>query len=91
MTYREKVIACERGGTFKYFLSADRVAAVWAALESSYGALVKNDAFATVEITTDAFIVRATVLRNPLTVFRKRACTEADIVALHRVLEYVDG
>jgi hypothetical protein len=87
-TYREKVIACERGGTFKYFLLADRVAHVWAALAAQWGPPAKNAAFATMEIGTPALIVRSTLLGNPLTVFRKRACTDADIATLHRLLEF---
>jgi hypothetical protein len=90
-TYREKVIACERGGTFKYFLVADRVSAVWAALADVWGAPQKNTAFATMEIVTPALIVRSTLLGNPLTVFRKRACTGADIEMLHRLVEYREG
>ena len=89
-TYREKVIACERGGTFKYFLVADRVAAVWSALASAYSPPVQNAAFATLEIATPALIVRSTLLGNPLTVFRKRACTDAHIAELHRLLEFRD-
>lgn len=91
LPYREKVIACERGGTFKYFLAADRVAAVWENLERAFGAPVHNAAFGTLEIVTPVFILRSTLLRNPLTVFRKRACTDADVRALHALLEFTDG
>jgi hypothetical protein len=91
LPYREKVIACERGGTFKYFLAADRVAAVWANLERAFGAAVHHAARATLEIVTPVFILRSTLLRNPITVFRKRACTEADVIALHQLLEFTHG
>jgi hypothetical protein len=91
LPYREKVIACERGGTYKYFLAADRVEPVWAALVQTYGEAVRNEALATIEIVTSAFILRSTWLRNPITVFRKRACNEADVQALHRVLGFTDG
>lgn len=85
--YREKVIACERGGTYKYFLSADRVLEVWKTLAEKFG--VKRDqARATMESETQAFIVRSTLLGNPLTVFRKRKCTDADIDLLHEVFGF---
>ncbi len=88
LPYREKVIACERGGTYKYFLAAARVEPVWAALVAAYGAIQRDPVRATMEITTSAFILRSTLLGNPLTVFRKRACTSADVAALHLVLGF---
>jgi hypothetical protein len=91
LPYREKVIACERGGTFKYFLAADRVEAVWTRLVRAYGEIVRHEARATLEIVSRAFILRSTLLRNPITVFRKRACTDTDVTALHALLEFTDG
>jgi hypothetical protein len=88
LPYREKVIACERGGTYKYFLAADRVRRVWEALVAAYGPLRKNEHMATIEIECAAFILRSTMLGNPITVFRKRACLDADVASLHDVLEY---
>jgi hypothetical protein len=90
LPYREKVIACERGGTFKYFLAADRVQAVWAALSHAYGEVRRDPAMATIEISCAAFIIRSTTLGNPITVMRKRACTDADVAALHLALEFSD-
>ncbi len=90
LPYREKVIACERGGTFKYFLAADRVTATWAALAATYGEVKRDPARATVEIVSRAFIVRATLLGNPITIMRKRACTDEDIGALHAILGFTD-
>jgi hypothetical protein len=91
LPYREKVIACERGGTYKYFLAADRVAPVWAALTRRYGEITKDAVRATIEIVTPVLIVRSTLLGNPVTVFRKRGCTEADVASLHEALEFHDG
>ncbi|MBA2543910.1 MAG: hypothetical protein H0V17_29980 [Deltaproteobacteria bacterium] len=88
LPYREKVIACERGGTYKYFLAAERVGDVWAAVVRRYGEIQKDAARATIEVVTKPFIVRSTLLGNPLTVFRKRACTAADIEELHALLEF---
>jgi hypothetical protein len=91
LPYREKVIACERGGTYKYFLAAERVADVWAALVRRFGEMQKDGVRATIEITTKALIIRSTLLGNPITVFRKRACTPADVEELHAVLEFREG
>lgn len=88
MPYREKVIACERGGTYKYFLAADRVAPVWKTLAERYGEPKRDRVMATMQIETRAFIVRSTLLGNPLTVFRKRTCSELEIDALHQALGY---
>lgn len=88
LPYREKVIACERGGTYKYFLAADRLLDVWKQLAQRYGEAKRDSVRATMEIETKAFIVRSTLLGNPLTVFRKRACTPADIEALHALFEF---
>jgi hypothetical protein len=88
LPYREKVIACERGGTFKYFLAADRVKPVWEALVAAYGPVRTNAQMATIEIECAPFILRSTLLGNPITVFRKRACTDADVASLHEALEY---
>jgi hypothetical protein len=91
LPYREKVIACERGGTYKYFLAAERVADVWAALVRRFGEMQKDGVRATIEIATKALIIRSTLLGNPITVFRKRACTPADVEELHAVLEFREG
>jgi len=90
LPYREKVIACERGGTYKYFLAADRVLAVWHALAARYGEPRRDPVRATIEVETRAFIVRSTLLGNPLTVFRKRACTDVELAVLHELLGF-DG
>jgi hypothetical protein len=88
LPYREKVIACERGGTYKYFLAADRVIDVWKTLAERYGEAKRDSVRATMEIETRAFIVRSTLLGNPLTVFRKRTCEPADIAGLHEVFGF---
>ena len=91
LPYREKVIACERGGTYKYFLAADRVLEVWKQLAARFGEAKRDSVRATMEIETRAFIVRATLLGNPLTVFRKRTCESTDIDGLHDVFGYREG
>lgn len=90
MPYREKVIACERGGTFKYFLERDRVFATWAALRETYGAIQRNEVMATMEIRGVRLLFRATLLGNPITVFRLPDCSETDVSAFHALIGFVD-
>lgn len=86
--YRELVHACARGGTYKYFLDKDDVVAVWRRLEERYGAIHRNESFKTMEIEGDRLILRATLLMNPITVFRKRLCGKPDIEELHALVGY---
>jgi hypothetical protein len=88
--YREKVLACARGGTFKYFFSRDAVALVWQKLEAEYGPIRRNETMKTMEIEAPAFIFRATLLANPITVFRKRRCEPTDVAHFHSLVGYVD-
>lgn len=86
--YREKVLACARGGTFKYFFPREQALEVWRVLQDTYGPLRRNDAMKTMEIESERFIFRATYLGNPITVFRKRKCTPEDVEVFHRVVGY---
>lgn len=86
--YRALVHACARGGTYKYFFDKDAVVGVWKRLEARYGAVRRNDAFKTMEIESERLIVRATLLMNPITVFRKRLCDAMDIEEFHTLVGY---
>jgi hypothetical protein len=86
--YRELVHACSRGGTYKYFLSRDEVRTVWERLAAQYGSVRTNDAMKTMEIESERFILRSTLLANPITVIRKRRCTADDVARLHADLGY---
>lgn len=88
--YREKVIACERGGTFKYFLPRDSVLWTWLALGAAHGPLRRNEAFHTVEIRGARLLFRSTLLGNPITVFRLPGCTENDVRELHAMIGFVE-
>ena len=88
--YREKVIACERGGTFKYFLPRDRVFPTWLALGAAHGPLKRDETFHTVEIRGAHLLFRSTLLGNPITVFRLPGCTESDVRALHELIGFED-
>jgi hypothetical protein len=85
---RERVPACIHPDTFKYFLERDAVIPTWQRLSARYGAITRNDSFRTMEIATPRFLLRATVLGNPITVVRRRGCTPDDIAGLHAVLGY---
>ena len=86
--HRELVHACSRGGTYKYFFARDEVRPVWERLVAEYGSVRTNDAMKTMEIESDRFILRSTLLANPITVIRKRRCTADDVARLHAVLGY---
>ncbi len=85
-TWRELVPMCARRGTYKYFLQRDQVRVIWEKLASTYGAIERNEKMMTMEIESRALILRATTLGNPITVFRKRACTDADVEAFHALV-----
>jgi hypothetical protein len=89
--YREKVLACARGGTFKYFFPRAEVADVWRRLESTYGPIRTNDVMKTMEIEGERIIFRATLLANPITVFRKRRCVAEDVQRFHTLVGYAEG
>ena len=89
--YREVVIGCAVPSTFKYFFSRDEVDAVWRRLESAYGTPAHDARFGTLEVRARRFILRATALRNPITVFRRRGCTDADLAELHRLFGFREG
>lgn len=86
--YRELVHACSRGGTYKYFFDKTGVSGVWRRLEDRYGAIRRSESFKTMEIESDCLILRATLLMNPITVFRKRRCRDTDIEELHALVGY---
>jgi len=88
--YRELVHACSRGGTFKYFFGRGDVVSVWDRLVVRYGPIKRNEAMKTMEIESERFILRSTLLANPITVIRKRRCTEDDVNELHAVLAFED-
>jgi hypothetical protein len=89
--YREKVLACARGGTFKYFFARAEVTEVWRRLEAAYGAIRTNEEMKTMEIEADRFIFRSTLLANPITVFRKRKCVTEDVERFHALVGYAEG
>ncbi len=89
--YREKVLACSRGGTFKYFFSREDAVDVWRKLQDVYGPLCRNDAMKTMEIECEPLIFRATYLGNPITVFRKRKCTAEDVEKFHVLVGYSEN
>ncbi len=88
--HREKVPACVHPETYKYFLERDEVLATWARLVARYGEARRNPGFRTMEIAAPRFMLRSTLLGNPVTVLRRRDCTPADIAELHALLGYAE-
>jgi len=78
MPYPEKVIACERGGTLKYFVTRDQVFPTWLALGSAYGHVSLNEHMHTVEIRGERLLFLSTLLGNPSTVFRLPGSDDVD-------------
>ncbi len=91
LPYREKVIACERGGTFKYFIARDAVFSTWIALGQTYGPVQRNDVMHTIEIRGTRLLFRATLLGNPITVFRLPDCMEADVLQFHELIGFAEA
>lgn len=87
---REKVIACERGGTFKYFLARDRVFATWLALGAAYGPVTRNEHMHTIEIRGQRLLFRSTLLGNPITVFRLPDCSPSDVAEFHALIGFAE-
>ena len=85
---REKVPACVHPETYKYFLERDEVIATWGRLVERYGEARRNAGFRTMEVAGPRFILRSTLLGNPITVLRRRDGTPADILELHALLGY---
>lgn len=90
LPYREKVIACERGGTFKYFLARDHVFSTWLALGSAYGQVKRSEHMHTVEIRGERLLFRSTLLGNPITVFRLPDCSADDVDRFHALIGFVE-
>lgn len=87
---RERVQGCPSRDTYKYFLPRDAVALTWERLSREFGEVVWHPSTKVFEIRHAAMTIRATWLRNPLTVLRRRSCAAADIAALHAAIGYPD-
>ena len=87
--YRERLYACMHPETYKYFFHKDTVEGVWRVLEERYGRVRENRPFRVVEIESERFLFRSTVLKNPITVIRKRGCTSEHVAEMHAVIGFV--
>jgi hypothetical protein len=87
---REKVIACERGGTYKYFLAREQVFAIWQVLRDTYGPIRRDDVMKTIEVRGERLLFRSTLLGNPVTVFRLPDCGPEDVMQFHALIGYLD-
>ena len=85
---RAPVPACIHPQTFKYFFHRDTVTELWRRLAERYGTLKMNGAFRMMEIEGEHFFLRSVIGGNPITVIRKRSCTDAAIAELHAIFGY---
>jgi lauroyl/myristoyl acyltransferase len=88
VVHRERSYACIHPETYKYFFEVHEVRRVWAVLEASYGSIIVTPGFGIMEIQAERFLFRATRGGNPITVIRRRRCTEADVLELHERIGY---
>ncbi len=85
---RDLVVGCRTPQTYKYWLPLAQVPTAWALLREAYGPLRTNEAFGTQELHTPSLIMRSTRIGNPLTVFRTRSCSEADLERFHQLIDF---
>jgi hypothetical protein len=88
--YRERLYACIHPETYKYFFHKDSIEGVWIVLEERYGPVLHNRPFRVIEIDSERFLFRSTVLKNPITVIRKRGCTTEHVAEFHTVIGFVE-
>lgn len=88
---RQRVHACIHPETFKYFFPRSRVLALWAEIETRYGAPTTQGAFRIMELETEHFWLRSVIGGNPITVLRKRNCSDEAIAELHRIFGFEEG
>ncbi len=83
---RQRSYACIHPETYKYYFSVDSVMHVWRQLSDRYGDIRHIAGFGTMQIDGSRFLFRSVASGNPITVIRKRRCTEEDVRALHEYL-----
>jgi hypothetical protein len=88
---RERSYACIHPETYKYFLPVDEVRRVWGVLEACYGPIETTPGFGVIQIQSERFVFRAVGGGNPITVIRRRGCTEADVATLHERIGYQES
>lgn len=90
MVHRERSYACIHPETYKYFFDAGEVRRIWGVLEECYGPLHSTPGFGVLEIQSERFLFRAVGGGNPITVIRRRSCTEDDVVTLHQRIGFCE-
>jgi hypothetical protein len=86
--YRELVLMCATKETYKYFFAKERVEDTWRLLGERYGLVHRDENLKTMQIDSPRFLFRSTWLANPITVIRKRGCSEADVREFHELVGY---
>jgi hypothetical protein len=88
LPYRELVLMCATKETYKYFFAKDRVEATWRLLGERYGRVQRDDNMKTMQIDGAQLLFRSTWLANPITVIRKRGCSEEHVREFHALVGY---
>jgi len=89
LVHRERSYACIHPETYKYFFAVGEVRRVWGVLERCYGPIEVTPGFGVIQIQAERFLFRSVASGNPITVIRRRGCTEADVATLHERIGYV--
>ncbi len=85
---RVKAHRCIGPDTYKYYFRRQQVSEIWRRLEDNYGPVSRDQTFRVLEIRSPAFIFRSLFDGNPLTVIRKRRCSEDDVQRLHDLIGF---
>lgn len=86
--FRQLLPACTHSDTYKYFIDPQQVDALWAKLKEHYGPIRTVRGLATIEIESEALLLRAPESGNPITVIRKRRCSTEDVEVLHHLIHF---
>ena len=81
---RYKVYACAHPETYKYYVEREKIKSVWKTLQEKYGKARKDGSFGILEIRTERLMIKATLGGNPITLIRRRKCTEKDVEEFHQ-------
>jgi hypothetical protein len=88
LPYRELVPMCAIKETYKYFFAKDSIEETWRLLGERYGPLRRDESLKTMQIESREFLFRSTWLANPITVIRKRGCSEEHLREFHALVGY---
>ncbi len=85
---RIAVHACSSPRTYKYFLPTDQIQSIWTMLRSEYGRPRQINGVNILHLETDTLLLRSPACGTPVTVVRKRSCSDSDIARLHQIFRF---